>query len=194
MSLNTLSLRLGELGRREDALAAIHEATGTYRELAAGRPDAFRHGLAMSLNNLAVQLGELGRPEEALAAIQEAVTIGRELAAARPDAFRPRLANSLNNLAVQLGELGRPEEALAAIQEAVTIGRELAARWPDAYQHELEQSLRVVTWLGLGEDLSDASPREPKGVITVRYHCYGRRLGTPLSQWAGPGPGAHPSG
>jgi hypothetical protein len=31
--------------------------------------------------------------------------------------------------------------------------------------------------------------RIPVGVMTVRYHSYGRRLGTPLSQWARPGPG-----
>jgi hypothetical protein len=30
-----LSVQLGDLGRREDALAAIKDATGTYRELAA---------------------------------------------------------------------------------------------------------------------------------------------------------------
>ena len=35
MSLNNLAIRLGDLGRREDALAAIEEATRTYRELAA---------------------------------------------------------------------------------------------------------------------------------------------------------------
>jgi hypothetical protein len=111
---------------------------------------------------LALRLADLGRGEKALAAIQEAAGTYRELAAARPDAFRHGLAMSLNNLAVQLGELGRPEEALAAIQEPLTIRRELAARQPDAYQHELEQSLRVVAWLEHGEDLSDASPPEPK--------------------------------
>jgi len=132
----------------------------TYWELAAARPDAII-GLAASLNNLSAQLRELGRREEALAAIQEAVTIRRELAAARPDAFRPGLAVSLTNLAIYLGDLGRREDALAAIQQAVTIRRELAARWPDAYHHELEQSLQVTAWLEHGEDLSDASPREP---------------------------------
>ena len=161
-SLNNLSADLADLGRREEALAAIQEAVTVRRELAAARPDAFRPGLAMSLNNLAVLLAGLGRREEALAAIQEAADLYRELAAVRPDAFRPGLAASLNNLAVRLGELGRREEALAAIQEAVTIRRELAARWPDAYQHELEQSLRVVAWLEHEEDVSDASPKEPK--------------------------------
>ena len=46
MSLNNLSNRLADLGRREEALAAIQEAAGIYRELAAARPDAFRPDLA----------------------------------------------------------------------------------------------------------------------------------------------------
>ena len=50
-SLNNQSGRLSELGRREDALTAIDEAVGVYRELAGARPDAFLPDLAMSLNN-----------------------------------------------------------------------------------------------------------------------------------------------
>ena len=95
MSLNTLSLLLADLDRPEDALAAIQEATGIYRELAAARPDPFRPGLAMSLNTLSIYLGELGRPEDALTAIQEAVTIRRELAARSPDAHRHEPEQSL---------------------------------------------------------------------------------------------------
>jgi tetratricopeptide (TPR) repeat protein len=162
MSLNNLSADLAELGRRDEALAAIQEAAGVYRELAAARPDEFRPDLAMSLNNLSVRLGELGRREKALAAIQNAAGVYRELAAARPDEFRPGLATLLNNLSLPLGELGRREEALAAIQEAVTIRRELAASWPDVYYHQLEHSLRVAAWLEHGEDLGDVSLREPK--------------------------------
>ena len=60
MSLNNLSVRLADLGRREDALAAIEEAVDAYRELAAARPDAFPPDLAMSLNNLSVRLADLG--------------------------------------------------------------------------------------------------------------------------------------
>ena len=90
--LNNLGNRLSDLGRREDALAAAHEATDLYRRLAAERPDAFRPDLAMSLNNLGNGLSDLGRREDALAAAHEAVDIRRRLAAERPDAFRPDLA------------------------------------------------------------------------------------------------------
>ena len=149
-SLNTLAFGLADLGRPEDALAAIQEAAGIYRELAAARPGTFRPDLANSLNTLSLRLADLGRPEDALAAIQEAAGIYRELAAARPDAFRHGLAMSLNNLALRLAGLGRPEDALAAIQEAVTIRRELAAARPDTFLPRLANSLNNLA-VQLGE-------------------------------------------
>ena len=48
-SLNNLSVRLGELGRREEALAAIQEAADIRRELAARWPNAYQHELEQSL-------------------------------------------------------------------------------------------------------------------------------------------------
>ena len=64
--------RLADLGRREEALAAIEEATGIYRELAAARPDAFRPDLATSLDNLADTFSSLNRDAEASAIHEEA--------------------------------------------------------------------------------------------------------------------------
>ena len=105
MSLNNLAVQLADLGRREDALAAIREAAGIYRELAAARPDVFRPDLAMSLTNLSSGLADLGRREDALAAIREAVTIYRELAARWPDAHHHELEQSLRVVAwLQHGE------------------------------------------------------------------------------------------
>ena len=108
----------GRPGRREEALAAVEEAVGIYRQLAQARPDAFLPDLAMSLNNQSICLGDLGRREEALAAIEEAVAIRRQLAQARPDAFLPDLATSLHNLANVLSMLNRDEEASAIREEA----------------------------------------------------------------------------
>ncbi len=148
----TLSNRLADLGRREDALAAIEEAVAIYRDLAAARPDAFRPELAASLNNQSVRLAGLGRREDALTAIEEAVTIRRELAATRPDAFRPDLAASLTNQSNRLASLGRREDALTTIEEAVAIRRELAATRPDAFRPDLALSLnnQSVQLAGLG--------------------------------------------
>jgi len=51
--LNNLSVRLSDLGRREEALTVAEEAVRLRRGLAAARPDAFTPDLALSLNNLA---------------------------------------------------------------------------------------------------------------------------------------------
>ncbi len=138
---NNLSIRLADLGRREEALAAIEEAVEIRRALAAARPDAYRPDLAMSLNTLSLRLADLGQREEALAAVEEAAEVYRALAAARPDAFRPDLATSLNNLSLRLADLGRREEALAAIEDAVEVYRALAAARPDAFRPDLATSL-----------------------------------------------------
>ncbi|MET8072015.1 tetratricopeptide repeat protein, partial [Streptomyces sp. NPDC005271] len=51
-SLNNLSIHLGELGRREDALNAIEEAVTVRRELAAARPAVHQAALEQSLRVL----------------------------------------------------------------------------------------------------------------------------------------------
>jgi len=154
-SLNNLGLRLSDLGRSEDALAAAREATDIYRRLAADRPDAFLPDLATSLNNLGKVFSELGRREEALAAAREASDIYRRLATERPDAFLPDLAMSLNNLGNGLSELGWRKDGLAATQKAVEIRRRLAADRPETFLPVLAVSLH-----NLGARLSKLGRRE----------------------------------
>jgi tetratricopeptide (TPR) repeat protein len=173
-SLNKLSVRLGDLGRREDALAASEEAVTIRRELARTRPDAFGPDLATSLNNLSADLSDLGRREDALTVVEEAVTIRRELAAARPDAFRPDLASSLNNLSVRLAGLGRREDALATIEEATDTYRELARARPDAFHPDLANSLNTLSL-----DLADLGRREDalaaiEEAVTIRRELAAR--------------------
>jgi tetratricopeptide (TPR) repeat protein len=139
-SLNNLGNRLGELGRREEALAAARDATDVCRRLAAERPDAFSPFLAGSLDNLGNRLSELGRREEALAATHAAVDIRQRLAGERPDTFRPFLAVSLDNLSIRLSNLGRREEALTAVREAVTLLAPFFLRLPMAHI----QTMRVI--------------------------------------------------
>ena len=122
--LNNLAVVLGDLGRREEALAAIEEAVTAHRELARARLDAFLPDLARSLNNQSLRLSDLGRREEALAAIEEAVTAYRELARARPAVFAGRYASSLKIQAMILSVLGRSAEAQAARDEAAAISTE----------------------------------------------------------------------
>ncbi|MFB7423671.1 tetratricopeptide repeat protein, partial [Streptomyces hydrogenans] len=75
MSLNNLSNRLGEAGRRAEALVTVEEAVHIRRTLAEANRNAYLRDLAMSLNNLSNRLGEAGRRAEALVTVEEAVHI-----------------------------------------------------------------------------------------------------------------------
>ncbi|WP_435113705.1 tetratricopeptide repeat protein [Nocardiopsis synnemataformans] len=140
-SLNNQSNRLGDVGRREQALEAITEAVDHYRALAEQSPDAFLPDVAMALNNQSNHLGALGRREQALEAITEAVQVRRALAEQNPDTFLPDLATSLNNQAVHLSGLGWQEKALEAITEAVQVRRALARQRPITSLPDLAMSL-----------------------------------------------------
>ena len=85
MSLNNQSNRLSELERRDEALAAIEEATAIYRSLAEARPDAFLPAFTRSLTNQAGRLSEFERYEEALAAIEEALETAVPVLEREPD-------------------------------------------------------------------------------------------------------------
>ncbi|WP_406368172.1 tetratricopeptide repeat protein [Streptomyces sp. NBC_01546] len=154
-SLNRLSVRLGAVGQREEALTAVAEAVRIRRALAEADSDAFLPYLAGSVNDLSIALHEAGRGEEALAAIEEAVSQFRVLAEANSDAYLPDLAASLINLSTVLGEAGRGEEALAAIEEAVSQFRVLAEANSDAYLPDLATSLNNLSrWLRPEEGLT----------------------------------------
>ncbi|WP_309894904.1 tetratricopeptide repeat protein [Archangium sp.] len=153
--LNNQGVRLGELGRREEALEAMREAVDIRRSLAQHNSEAFRPDLAGSLSNLGAMFRGLGRREEALEVTHESVGLYRALVHRNFDAFRPSLAGSLNNLGTILGELGRRDEALAAIREAVEVYRALAQRNPDVFRPDLAMVLN-----NLGNRLSELGLRE----------------------------------
>ncbi|WP_224277532.1 tetratricopeptide repeat protein [Streptomyces sp. LS1784] len=168
MALNNLSVNLGEMGRREEGLAASQEATGHYRALAEANPGAYLPNLASALNNLSNRLGGMGRRAEGLAAIREATGHYRVLPEANPDAHLPDLAMALNNLSIRLGEMGRREEGLAASQEATGHYRVLAEANPDAHLPNLAMALN-----NLSADLGEVGRREEclaasQEAITIR--------------------------
>jgi hypothetical protein len=68
--------RLSDLGRREDALAAIEEAVTIRRQLAAARPAVFGARLASSLKDIAAILAALGKTTAAGAVTAEAAELG----------------------------------------------------------------------------------------------------------------------
>ena len=120
-ALYELARGLADVGRPEDALAAIDEALHTYRDLADARPDAFLPNLAASLNNQAATLSNLGRHEDALAAARESVELLRRFAERQPPVGRPQLAQALRSLARRLDAVGDPDAAAAALDESRRI-------------------------------------------------------------------------
>jgi hypothetical protein len=73
--LNDLSSYLSDLGRQEEALAAIQEAVTTYRDLARTRPTVFASSYARSLQTQGTVLSALGRDAEAKAVRSEAARL-----------------------------------------------------------------------------------------------------------------------
>jgi len=130
--VDTLVIRLSNVGRREEAWSAAKEVVDIRRGLAKRRPEAYVPGLARRLNHLWLMLLELGRRDEAFTASQEAVDIYRRLAQTRADASLAHLVSSLKNLGNNLAWFDRHENALATSQEAVDTSRILVQRRPVA--------------------------------------------------------------
>ena len=138
---NNLSIRLSDVGERNEALVAAREAVELCRGLAEASPQAYTPNLAMSLTNLANRFSEVGERNEALEAAREAVEMYRALVEASPQAYTPNLAMSLTNLANRFSEVGERNEALVAAREAVELYRGLAVVSPAAYTPRLAMSL-----------------------------------------------------
>ena len=121
----SLSRCLANIGRHDEALKAVREATKLYRTLAKHNPATYTPNLASSLNNLAGSQAENGQPHDALQTVHEATNLYRTLAKHNPAVYSPDLAMSLNNLAIHLDGNGQPHKALQTAQEATNLYREL---------------------------------------------------------------------
>ena len=139
----SLSRCLANIGRHDEALKAVREATKLYRTLAEHNPGTYTPNLASSLNNLAGSQAENGQPHDALQTVHEATNLYRTLAKHNPAAYTPDLARSLNNLAIYLDGNGQPHKALQTAQEATNLYRTLAKHNPAAYTPALTRSLNT---------------------------------------------------
>jgi tetratricopeptide (TPR) repeat protein len=88
MSLNNLGIRLSDLGRRDDALAAAQETVDIRRHLAQAWPDAFLSDLAVSLGAMSRVLADLERHREAARTATEALEVLAPFVENYPLAFR----------------------------------------------------------------------------------------------------------
>ncbi|MFD8707039.1 tetratricopeptide repeat protein [Kitasatospora sp. NPDC059648] len=161
------SNRLSNVGRHEEALAAVEEAVEVSRTLAVSDPSHLRD-YAKALNNLSNRYSDFGRHEEALAAIETSVRIHSQLTGALFSEIFPnnaavedlsahlsrseegRLstaelllesfdghAMALNNLSARLSVMGRHREALEAVEQSLFDYRLLVDSDPEKYLPEL---------------------------------------------------------
>ncbi|GIF51113.1 tetratricopeptide repeat protein [Asanoa ferruginea] len=158
-ALNSLTIRLLELGRAAEGSAAALEAVTIRRELAERDPGTFLPDLATSLNNLGNALASTGRHHEALAVSRDAVAIRRRLAETNPYAYEQALALALNNVGTRLAALGHAGEAVAVLREAEAKLRGLVESNPAANRQFL--GLVLVNLAG------SLPPTQPQEVVAV---------------------------
>jgi len=112
MSLNNLSIRLAEAGRREEGLGASEEAVAVRRRLASANAAAYEPDLARSLNNLSIGLAEAGRRNEAERArsgaveVEESVNRRRDGTSAYAEADPTSASTNVGGTGLQPGGCG----------------------------------------------------------------------------------------
>jgi tetratricopeptide (TPR) repeat protein len=123
-ALANQSAYLDGLGRHGEALVAITEAVGIFRELAEVQPEQSCEGLAAWLTNQGKYLGALGRHEDAIGPLTEALALFGRLS---PIGNNWHLVLPLRILGAELDHLGRSREA----DEARARAQALAPGVPD---------------------------------------------------------------
>ncbi|GAB4051452.1 tetratricopeptide repeat-containing protein [Catellatospora paridis] len=158
-ALNSLTIRLLEIGRPAEGLAAALEAVTMRRDLAERDPDTFLPDLATSLNNLGNAHASTGSHYDALTVSRDAVAIRRRLVETNPYAYEQALALALNNLAMRLTALGHADEAIPVFREAEARLRELMEANPAANRQFL--GLVLINLAGA------LPPTQPEQVLTL---------------------------
>lgn len=130
-----------ELGRGDEAIAALEQAVEISEALAERLPEHFALRHAEALDTLAVALAELGRREPALAAAERALRIINELTRKQPREHLYPLARMTNNLGQRLHEAGRTEQACELLGRAVEAFEILANAQPSVHRETLARVL-----------------------------------------------------
>lgn len=147
LALNSLGVRLANLGRSDDSLRAAQHAVDIFIELTKTQPDRYRPSLASALNILGQVFGQLERYDDSLPPAQHAASIYAELATINPDRYKPELAAAYNSLGRTLNQLRRHGDAFPPAQHAVNLYRELAATDPDRHQPHLSSALNNLGYI-----------------------------------------------
>jgi tetratricopeptide (TPR) repeat protein len=113
--MGTVGLRLSNLGRREQALAASGEAVDIRRRLAQIRPDAFLPDLARSISVMSEVLATLERHAEATQAAHQALEILAPFVECYPEAYG-QLARTIGADALRYSEAAEQPPNMALLE------------------------------------------------------------------------------
>lgn len=130
-----------ELGRGDEAIAAIEQAVEIDAALAERLPEQFSLTHAEALDTLSVAQAELGNYDNALAAAEQALRIVTELTRKQPQVHLYPLARMTNNLGQRLHEIGQPEGASEVLGQAVAAFEILANAQPTVHRETLARVL-----------------------------------------------------
>ena len=141
----TLTLRLIEAGRVEEALQPALDTVAIYRRTAA-TPGADVVSIAQNLIFLSSHLANARQPAAAVAPAQAAVDVLHGLAPS-PGAQMAKLAEACHTLALRLKEVGRVREALPPAREGLELYRQLAIADPQMFHAKLVAMEQLVASL-----------------------------------------------
>ncbi|CAN3978957.1 tetratricopeptide repeat protein [Kitasatospora purpeofusca] len=144
MSLGNLGVLLWGSRRRDEAVAALQEATEISQRLAAVTPAAHEPDHARMSLGLGTYLSRMERWPQALAATEEAAEAYRRLAAAGSTEHEHSLAQALQaSVWARIGGEADLRPALQAADEAVRLYQRLAAKQPTDFHDKLDAALRA---------------------------------------------------
>ena len=156
-SLNTLAIRLAELGNINEAVVSALEAVKHYRPLARQRPAEYGSDFVVILRNLSRRLLDVSRPQEAVTCAEESLAILRSLKPINP----ADLAESLDILADGYIQQDRYGEAATTLEQAMEVYAQLLENDQNVYLGHLARCLshlsQCLARLGRQEEALAAS-------------------------------------
>ncbi|MBG0567077.1 tetratricopeptide repeat protein [Actinoplanes aureus] len=135
------SLRMGNAGRRSEALAAAARSLEVQRQASSGRPEEIL-GVAVTLMMSGARLTESGRPDEGILQLEEAVQILLTHGESNMGAAGLLLLEAMNNLGCAYVRAGRYADAVDTLTDVIEALRsEMPPDAPAALSSALPDAL-----------------------------------------------------
>lgn len=150
MLQSNIAIVLRDMGKLEEAIEPLQEATKTLRQQSAKVGDSPEAYLPVALNHyeLGVTLLQLGRSEEALAALDDSEKVAQDLLEDNAD-FVPARGHQLDVLLARFDVLESMATSSSTTlrlvaERAIELSSELVAQQPDVVDYQMELPLALI--------------------------------------------------